>query len=95
MRLIDGNALKKKVIKGGIYYGTDLIKLIDNAPTIKACFTTKDLEEAYIRGKESGRNERLISCNTCIYNGDCERQRRLKERASIYCVHWVNEVKDE
>ena len=33
-------------------------KLVDNAPTVKACFTTKDLEDAYITGKESGKQER-------------------------------------
>ena len=31
---------------------------ISNTPTVEGCFTTKDLEDSYIKGKESGRKEK-------------------------------------
>lgn len=55
-------------------------------------FCAVSVSAEYIKIVASMRGARMegerVSCNTCIYNGDCERQRRFKERADVYCVHW-------
>ena len=33
-------------------------------------------------------SERTVVCGTCEYDGDCERQKRLGDRAYLYCIHW-------
>ena len=65
MRLIDADEFSKSIIEAcrsetecvnHLWFDENIIKLIDNAPTIKT-FTLLDIEEQYRKGLEKGLSE--------------------------------------
>ena len=58
-------------------------------PVYEVKYDDKQMLDEIFESMGIGKQAESVSCDTCIYNGDCERQRRLKEKADTYCVHWM------
>ena len=70
MRLIDANALRRKIMQE---YDdcADLLDIIDEQPAIETSFNTSEYSDGFIDGYKAGSNYRELGCEGCAF-GDTE-----------------------